>query len=154
MKALVSVIVPIYNTKKYLPRCIDSIICQSYKNLDIILVNDGSTDNSGVVCAEYGRADSRIRIITQPNSGPSFARNAGLDAKGLGDYIMFVDSDDSLMPNAIEAAYNEIVESDADYVRFGFQKLDENNAVIGTYIAEKRLECDGYTALKLLTAII
>lgn len=101
MKPKVSIIVPIYNTAKYLPNCLDSIINQTYQNLEIILVNDGSTDNSEKIIEKYAKKDSRIKIISQKNSGQSTARNAGLK-KATGDYIGFVDSDDEVSHIFIE----------------------------------------------------
>lgn len=95
---LISIIVPIYNVEKYLNKCIDSIINQEYKNLEIILVDDGSPDNCGRICDEYKGKDSRIKVIHKKNGGLSSARNAGLDI-ATGDYIGFVDSDDYIEPS-------------------------------------------------------
>ena len=89
----VSVIVPVYNVEAYLAQCIDSILAQDYRNFELILVNDGSTDNSGAICERYAAQDRRIRVITQENSGPSTARNTGIKA-ACGKYIVFVDADD------------------------------------------------------------
>lgn len=95
----ISVIVPVYNVEKYLPRCLDSIIKQSYTDLEIILVDDGSSDNSGIICDEYAKMDTRIKVIHQENGGVSSARNTALTACTLGgDYLSFVDSDDWLEP--------------------------------------------------------
>lgn len=82
---LISVIVPIYNVEKYLQECLDSIINQTYKNLEIILVDDGSTDNSGIICNEYAKKDNRIKVIHKKNGGLSSARNAGMDECSVGD---------------------------------------------------------------------
>lgn len=101
---LVSVIVPVYNVEKYLVQCIDSIINQTYQNLEIILVNDGSTDNSGKICDEYAKKDSRIKVIHKENGGLSDARNKGLDFM-TGEYVTLVDSDDYLEHNCIENLY-------------------------------------------------
>lgn len=90
---LVSVIVPVYNVEAYLARCLESLLAQTHERLEIILVDDGSSDRSGTICDDYARADSRIRVLHQANAGPSAARNAGLDAM-LGDFVTFVDSDD------------------------------------------------------------
>ena len=94
-RIIVSIIVPIYNTEKYLRKCVDSILKQTYENLEVILVNDGSPDNSLEICREYERLDSRVKVINKKNGGLSSARNAGLEIC-TGKYITFVDSDDYL----------------------------------------------------------
>ncbi len=104
---LVSVIVPVYNVEKYLRRCVDSIINQSYKNLEIILVDDGSTDSSGALCEELLATDKRIRVIHQKNGGLSCARNTGI-AHSKGKYLTFVDSDDWVKQDMIEYLYSLI----------------------------------------------
>lgn len=112
-EAKVSVIVPVYNSEEYLPMCIESILNQTYKNLEIILVDDGSKDNSLKVCNEYACRDQRIKVIHQENGGVSVARNTGLDASE-GEYITFVDSDDELLKNGIQLLVNDIEEFGAD----------------------------------------
>lgn len=97
----VSVIIPIYKTEKYLPTCLNSIIGQSYKDLEIICINDGSPDKSKEILKKFQKQDKRIKVINQANKGLSAARNAGIE-KATGDYLFFVDSDDSLHPQAIE----------------------------------------------------
>ena len=104
---LISVIVPVYNVENYIHRCVDSIINQTYKNLEIILVDDGSPDNCGYICDEYARKDNRIVVVHQTNGGLSAARNAGLDIC-RGEYIGFVDSDDCIHPEMYERLYNDI----------------------------------------------
>lgn len=98
---LVSIIVPIYNVEKYLCRCVDSIINQTYKNIEIVLVDDGSPDGCPKICDEYSELDSRIKVIHKPNGGLSDARNAGID-KATGEYITFVDSDDWIEHDTVE----------------------------------------------------
>ena len=98
---LVSIIVPIYNTAKYLPKCLDSILNQTYQNLEIILVDDGSTDDSGTIAKNYAKKDSRIKVIHQENAGQSSARNLGLK-KSTGEYISFIDSDDTIAKTFVE----------------------------------------------------
>ena len=110
---LISVIVPIYNTEKYLKRCINSIIIQSYKNLEIILVNDGSTDSSGIICDEFKKMDSRIRVIHKKNKGAADARNVGLEA-ATGQYISFIDSDDWIKPDLMEYLYDILCRYNSD----------------------------------------
>ncbi len=103
----ISVIVPVYNVEKYLPTCLDSLVEQTYQNLEIILVDDGSTDNSGRICDEYAGKDSRIRVIHKKNAGAAMARNSGLDS-ATGEYISFVDSDDWLAKNAFRILHREL----------------------------------------------
>lgn len=102
MNKLITVIVPVYNVAKYLEKCVKSIQDQTYKSLEIILVDDGSTDSSGAICDKYATEDSRIRVIHKPNGGLSSARNAGLDA-AKGDYVGFIDSDDYIAPDFYES---------------------------------------------------
>ncbi len=97
-ETLLSIIVPVYNVEKYLPRCVDSLLAQTYENLEIILVDDGATDASGAICDTYAAKDSRVKVIHKPNGGLSSARNAGLEA-ATGEYITFVDSDDWIEPD-------------------------------------------------------
>lgn len=92
-KEKVSVIVPVYNDEKYLADCVDSILHQSYQNLELILVDDGSTDNSAQICEDYRERDDRVRVLHKVNGGVGSSRNAGL-AMATGDYILFVDNDD------------------------------------------------------------
>lgn len=113
MEKKVSVIVPIYNSEAYLPMCIESIMNQSYENIEIILIDDGSTDASLKICTEYASVDDRIKVIHQENGGVSSARNSGIEA-ATGEYITFVDSDDELMENGIALLVNDIVEYGAD----------------------------------------
>ena len=124
----ISVIVPIYKVEAYLKKCLDSIITQSYHNIEIILVDDGSPDNCGTICDEYAYKDNRIIVIHKKNGGLSSARNAGLD-NCSGDYIMFVDSDDWIEENFCEKALNNILEKKVDCLVFGYFK-HENNQII------------------------
>lgn len=119
MKPLISVIIPVYNVSKYLKQCMDSILNQTYKNLEIILVNDGSTDNSLELCEDYQRLDARIVLISQENKGLAGARNTGI-AAATGTYLMFVDSDDWMELHAIETAFSYM--NDVDLVCFSFFK--------------------------------
>lgn len=112
---LVSIIVPVYNVEKYLRECLDSIVNQIYNNIEIILVDDGSTDGSPEICDEYAQRDERIIVIHIPNGGVSNARNLGID-KAKGEYIMFVDSDDIIMPYIVERGITLAVENNADIV--------------------------------------
>lgn len=111
----ISIIIPIYNVEQYLPQCLDSIINQTYKNLEIILINDGSTDNSGKICDNYAKVDNRIHVFHKKNEGVSSARNLGLE-KCTGDFIGFVDPDDFIELNMYELLYNEQQKTNADIV--------------------------------------
>ena len=122
---MISVIVPIYNVENYLQKCIDSIINQTYKNLEIILVDDGSPDNCGRMCDVYALKDDRIKIIHKNNGGLSDARNVGLDA-AAGDYIGFIDSDDSIHREFYEVLINLIFKYNADIAQCGFLRVNED----------------------------
>lgn len=110
---LISIIVPVYNVEKYLKRCLDSIINQTYKNLEIICVDDGSKDSSGKILDDYKLKDKRIKVYHIKNGGVSHARNLGI-SKATGKYIGFVDSDDYIEPNMFEELYNSIIENKSD----------------------------------------
>lgn len=109
----ISIIVPIYNVENYLRKCIDSILAQTFTDFELILVDDGSTDNGGEICDEYGYKDNRIKVIHKKNGGLSDARNSGIKI-AKGNYIGFVDSDDWIEPNMYEILYKLCVENDAD----------------------------------------
>ncbi len=130
-KDLISIIVPVYNVIKYLRHCIESIVNQTYTNLEIILVDDGSNDESEKVCDEYKNKDSRIIVIHQENRGLSAARNAGLDIC-KGKYISFVDSDDYIEPDFIECLYSSIIENSVKVSMCNINYVDENSQIIGT----------------------
>lgn len=122
---LISVVVPIYNIEGYVRKCIDSVINQTYRNLQIILVDDGSSDLSGEICDEYSTRDDRIIVIHQNNGGLSAARNSGIDA-AIGDYIAFVDGDDWIHPQMYEIMLNALLQNGADMVTCQFTQDDEN----------------------------
>lgn len=121
MPHLISIIVPIYKVEKYLCRCIDSILAQSYSNTEIILVDDGSPDNCPTICDEYAQKDKRVSVIHKKNGGLSDARNAGINA-AQGDFITFVDSDDWIAPTFIESLYDSILKAEADIAICEFSK--------------------------------
>jgi len=120
---LISVIVPVYNAEEYLPKCIDSILQQTYYNLEIILVNDGSRDRSGNICDEYAQIDNRVKVVHKQNGGVSKARNAGLNVVN-GDFIGFVDSDDAIDAEMYECLYARIIETGADICVCGYRTTD------------------------------
>lgn len=126
MESKISVIVPIYNVEDYLNECVDSLIEQDYSNLEIILVDDGSTDQCGSICDEYAIKDSRIKVIHKQNGGLSDARNAGIDV-ATGDYITFVDSDDVLSSDYISYLLDLLTEADADMACCQRTEIDENS---------------------------
>lgn len=125
-KVKFSVVVPVYNTEKYLSKCLDSIINQTLNDIEIICVNDGSTDNSLKILKEYSNKDSRIKIINQKNLGPGSARNKGID-NAQGEYISFVDSDDWVELNFLEKTYNICKKNNLDLLIFASSTYNENN---------------------------
>ena len=132
MQAKVSVIIPVYNTAPYLREALDSICKQTLKELEIIVIDDGSTDESPQIINEYARNDSRIKIFQQPNQGQGVARNLGL-SHASGEYTYFMDSDDILQNDALEICYNKCVNNQLDFVLFDAELLTE---VIGAYIPD------------------
>jgi glycosyltransferase involved in cell wall biosynthesis len=131
---LISVIVPIYNVEKYIRKCIDSIVGQTYKNLEIFLVDDGSADNCGSICEKYAQKDKRIKVIHKENGGLSSARNAALDV-ATGDYVMFVDSDDWVEPDFCKRALEMAIREDVSIVSFAYNNviINEKNNEIKRY---------------------
>lgn len=129
MEPLVSIIVPIYKIEKYLRQCIDSLVAQTYRNIEIILVDDGSPDNCGKICDEYAGKDSRIKVIHKKNEGLSVARNTGIDI-AKGDYLMFVDSDDWVEPPFCERALQTAILQGVDCVAVGVNVINESGPII------------------------
>lgn len=121
---LISVIVPVYNVRPYLKRCIDSIIAQTYSNLEILLVDDGSTDGSGELCDAYARQDARVQVIHKKNAGQAAARNDAIDI-ARGSYLGFVDSDDFIDCRMFEILYQDLTEHDAQISIVTFQEFTE-----------------------------
>lgn len=136
---LVSIIVPIYNVEKYLSECIDSILRQSYDNLEIILVNDGATDSCGLICDQYACKDKRIVVIHKENGGLSDARNAGL-SHAHGEYIAFVDSDDYIEADMISELYNTCQGQNADVAVCGRRQAWENCNSSPMFCVDKLIE--------------
>lgn len=122
---LISVIIPVYNAGKYFNHCIQSIIEQSYKNLEIIIVDDGSNDGTSLLCDEFEKKDNRIKVIHKDNGGAASARNTGLD-NASGKYIGFIDADDYLDSDAYEIMLSELIENDADAVRCGIERVADD----------------------------
>lgn len=119
---LISIIIPVYNVEKYIRKCLDSVCGQTYRNLEIIIVDDGSSDLSGEICEEYQKKDARIRIIRKKNEGQSAARNTGLE-QAKGDFIMFVDSDDWIAEDMVAYLYENLEERKADLAICGFYSV-------------------------------
>lgn len=146
-KNLISIIIPVHNVEQYLRQCIDSVINQTYKNLEIILVNDGSTDNSGKICDEYAAKDNRIEVIHKQNGGVSSARNVGLDV-ATGDYIGFVDSDDYIEQDMYEYLFSINKKNNTSLAVCNFYIVKDENILTSPTIvkhsvlsAEEMLEC-------------
>ncbi len=116
---LVSIIIPIYNAAEYIEECVDSVLNQTYKNIELLLINDGSTDNTGKKIDELSRKDDRIRVFHKENGGTHTARNLGIDKSG-GQYLMFMDPDDWLDLDTVECLIEKINQNDLDYVRFNY----------------------------------
>lgn len=128
----VSVVVPIYNVEDYLDKCVESIVNQTYKNLEIILVDDGAKDNSGYLCDQWAKKDDRVKVVHKENGGLSSARNAGMDV-ATGEYIMFEDSDDWLELELIEKCVDRITKDSSQLVIFGYKKVDEQGNNLGEF---------------------
>jgi glycosyltransferase involved in cell wall biosynthesis len=126
---LISVIVPIYNAEKFLHKSIESVINQSYESIELILINDGSTDSSEMICHKYALADNRIKVISQKNSGPAAARNTGIHY-ATGDFVFFLDADDFIEKNALEILVAKYNQYRPELVMANFSKLENNGKII------------------------
>lgn len=135
---LISIIIPVYNVAPYLRCCLDSVIAQSFTEFEAIVVDDGSTDESSIICDEYAKRDTRFSVIHKKNGGLSSARNAGLDISS-GTYICFLDSDDYYEPDFLQTMYDSIRDSDYDFVSCASNFVDESNVLIrrNTYISDR-----------------
>jgi len=123
---LLSVVVPAYRVEEYLPACLDSLLAQRYKNLEIIVVDDGSPDASAAITREYAQRDRRICLISRPNGGLAAARNTGIDA-ATGEYLAFCDSDDIVLPDAYQAAMSSLTRTGSDFAVFAYQRMDASH---------------------------
>ena len=141
--ALLSIIIPVFNTEKYLIDCLESVTGQTYKNLQIICVNDGSTDNSLKILEDYSKKDSRIIIIDQANKGLSGARNSGLE-KATGDYIAFLDSDDWVDLDFYEKLYNAIIKNNCEIAAATIIRKREHSQKYRVHYSEEKI----YTTLE------
>lgn len=136
---LISIIVPVYKVEKYLERCVQSLQRQTYKNLEIILVDDGSPDNSGILCDQLAAKDQRIRVLHKSNGGLSDARNAGMDL-AAGQYIAFIDSDDWYDPTMIETLHTLCLSHNAEISECSFRSIWENQILAETSCSGKIME--------------
>lgn len=148
----VSVIVPVYKVEKYINQCVDSLVNQTLKDIEIILVDDGSPDNCGKICDEYASRDNRVKVIHKTNEGVSAARNDGIKY-ATSNYVMFVDSDDWCELNMCEVAYNNIVETNSDIAIFNHYNNYENYEKENTNIPE-RLDLDSHEEIEKLQMTI
>lgn len=133
----ISIIIPVYNTEAYIPACVESILSQSYSDFEVILIDDGSTDGSGVICDEYARRDCRVRVFHKENGGVSSARNLGLD-NASGEWIFFVDSDDQVLPGGLQTMV-DCISDEVDVVLAGYKRFDKEGNVV--YEIDDRVVC-------------
>lgn len=126
---LISVIVPVFNVESYIERCIQSLIAQSYVNIEIIIVDDGSTDNSGKICDMYGERDLRVKVIHKLNGGLADARNVGI-REAAGEYIAFTDSDDWVAENYISELYKLLIQTDSDIAVCKFKRVSNEGEIL------------------------
>lgn len=133
-EGVVSVIVPVYNAEEFLDQCIESVINQSYQKIELILVNDGSTDNSEKICQKYARADKRIKVIPQKNKGSAAARNTGL-RQARGEFVFFLDADDFIKKNTLKILISKYYQYQADLVMGNFSKLENNGQIVKQNVA-------------------
>ena len=124
MMPVISIIVPVFNAERHLDECVRSLLAQTFSEIEIILIDDGSTDQSGKLCDEYAEKDKRVKVIHQKNQGQSAARNTGI-VNSTGDYIMFADSDDWVLPDFCRIPYEKAVQYDADCVMFKYVWFDK-----------------------------
>lgn len=146
MNPLISIIIPVYNVEQYLSKCLESIIKQTYNNIEIILIDDGSSDNSKKICDEYLQKDSRIVVIHKDNEGVSIARNTGLDI-AKGEYISFIDADDYIDQDMYEFLLNNLIENNADISSCGYNKVFEDRIEKGIG-SDSNLLLDNVDAVK------
>ena len=134
----ISVIVPVYNVEQYLSKCIESILSQTFTDFELLLINDGTPDQSGVICDEYAKKDARIRVFHTKNKGVSSARNLGLD-EALGEWVAFVDSDDSVEERYLADLYAGILKDKIGFIMQGFSLCDETGKVFHLISFDKAL---------------
>ena len=148
----ISIIVPVYNVEPYLRQCLDSVLAQSFANFELILIDDGSKDNSGAICNEYAARDDRIHVIHQKNKGQGYARNVGID-QAKGKYIIFLDSDDYWLPSTLEILYAEAERNQTQVIVFGARLFWEDEEESKTdrfyrHTVDNGIVCSGTDRLK------
>lgn len=151
-----SIIIPAYNANEFLPSTLESIFSQKYPDFEVLLINDGSTDNTEDICRHYASLDKRISLISKKNEGVSIARNKGLDI-AKGEYILFVDADDILYSNALSALYESLKTMKVDYLRYEYQTIDKKgNSLYSNYEAKLRKKVSNRTldAADCITRIV
>ncbi|MDG8803893.1 glycosyltransferase [Streptococcus pneumoniae] len=149
MKDLVSVVIPVYNVENYLEECIQSVLNQTYTNLDIVLVNDGSTDASAEICDRFAEIDDRARVFHTENRGAALAKNVGV-TQALGEYVLFVDSDDIAEKRMVETLYRQVEETGADIVIGNYFLYDENDGQYKLYVLERDFCIEELSAQELI----
>ena len=149
MEELVTIVVPVYKVEKYIDKCINSILNQTYKNLEIILVDDGSPDDCGKICDRYAKLDTRINVIHKENGGLSDARNAGIDAAN-GKFISFIDSDDYIEPEYIEILYRAIKKDETDIAISSHKVIYESGAILEKATGEENILTPKETLKRIL----
>lgn len=151
---LISIIIPVYNVEKYLDRCLKSVIGQSYSNLEIILIDDGSTDHCPKMCDDWSQKDNRIKVFHKKNAGLGMARNTGLD-NASGDYVFFIDSDDYIELDTVKKCVSTAADTKAEIVIYGFNNVRDDK-VVGAYPpkAEKRYYSDAEVQDEFLPLLI
>lgn len=152
MDEKISIIVPVYKVEQYLAKCLESILHQTYQNLEIILVDDGSPDGCGAICDEYAKKDGRIKVIHKANEGVARARNDGIEA-ATGEYISFIDSDDWIAENAYEVLYQGLKEQDADCAVGGCVTVIDKDGTL-TYKNRKKGEFGAISAQDAMKRVL
>ena len=148
----ISLVVPVYNVEKYISRCVNSLIRQLYTNIEILLIDDGSKDNSGILCDELAKRDDRIKVYHKANGGLSDARNYGIE-RADGDYICFIDSDDYVADDYCMKMYNAAIKENADIVICRYDRFEGEEYTGSLESNEKYLVCDKHESLKNLYSV-
>lgn len=153
MKPLISVIVPVYKAEKFLNRCIDSLLAQTYENIEILLVDDGSPDKSGLICDNYAQNNARIRVIHKQNAGPASARDCGI-AAAQGEYLGFADADDFAYPRMYEHLWEALDCAKTKLAICGFDCVDSDEVPIREYVSQNPIPQGVFSAKELLPKIV